>query len=52
MGDKNDKSGCGATRMENAINLGTIQVRPQGECHDVDKCSGILCRIVNEASGA
>ena len=34
MGDKNDKSGCSATRMTNAINLGTIQVRPQGECHD------------------
>ena len=52
MGDKNDKSGCSATRMKNAINLGTIQVRPQGECHDIDKCSWILCRIVNEASGA
>ena len=52
MGDKNDKSGCSATRMTNAINLGTIQVRPQGECHDTHKCSWILCRIVNEASGA
>ena len=51
MGDKNDKSGCSATRMTNAINLGTIQVRPQGECHDTHKCSWILCRIVNEASG-
>ena len=50
MGDKNDKSGCSATRMKNAINLGTIQVRPQGECHGIDKCSGILCRIVNEPS--
>ena len=39
MGDKNDESGCSATRMKNAINLGTIQVRPQGECHDTDKCS-------------
>ena len=50
MGDKNDKSGCSTIRMKNTINLGTIQVRPHGECHDTDKCSGIICRIVNEAS--
>ena len=52
MGDKNDKSGCSTIRMKNTINLGTIQVRPQGECHDTHKCSWILCRTVNEASGA